>query len=606
VADSAPGEVTLLRHGPPFTDAAAYHRLARELKARSGPRPLRVALLASYTLGFIEPFLRVELGRLGVDVDLFIGGYGEVESLWLDESSALHAFQPEVVVVALRLEDMSPDAAIRVVDASGTSLRSAFDALVQRLSALLQARAGDGAGARWTTLVANFAPVAPSPFGVGDASVAASRQEAFAAANHALREAVSAVGGAYVWDYAGLVAAHGAGAWRDDRLWFLGRIPVAAAHHPATAQHLARTVRAAVQPSAKVLVLDLDNTLWGGVVGDDGVEALKVGDDYPGNVFKAVQRHARGLRDRGVLLAIASKNDEVVARDAFARHPEFLLRWDDFAAHAVSWEPKSVGIARMAEQLGLGLDAFVFLDDNPVERAEVQSMLPAVHVIDVEPWGSLPRALAAVPWFDQLAASAEDLRRASQYAEERERQMVASAYGTVEEYLASLDLTAQAMATTALERQRVAQLIAKTNQFNLTLRRPSEAQVTEWMATPDTHRVLHMRLADRFGDQGIIAAAVLARHDETARIEVFVMSCRVMNRRAEHAFLSFAADVARAWGCTRLLGEFVPGPRNSVVADLYPSLGFDPEPAETATNAACFGIRLTDAALPWPAAIRRT
>ncbi|MCA2993194.1 HAD-IIIC family phosphatase [Gemmatimonas sp.] len=606
--DHAPGEAASLRHGPPFTDASAYHRLARELKVRGGTRPLRVALLASFTFGFIEPFLRVELGRLGLDVDLFIGGYGEVESLWLDESSALHAFQPDVVVVAVRLEDMSPDAAIRVADATGATLRSSFDALVQRLSALLQARAGDGAGTagRWTTLVANFAPVAASPFGVGDASVAASRQEAVAYANHSLREAVSAVGGAYVWDYAGLVAAHGAGVWRDDRLWFLGRIPVAATHHPAAAQHLARTIRAAVQPSAKVLVLDLDNTLWGGVVGDDGVEALKVGDDYPGNVFKAVQRHARGLRDRGVLLAIASKNDEEVVRDAFARHPEFLLRWDDFAAHAVSWEPKSAGLARMAEQLGLGLDALVFLDDNPVERAEVQSMLPAVRVIDVEPWGSLPRALAAAPWFDQLAASAEDLRRASQYAEERQRQTVAGAYATVEEYLGSLELTAQAMATSALERQRVAQLIAKTNQFNLTLRRPSEAQVTEWMSTPDTHRVLHMRLADRFGDHGIIAAAVLARHGETARIEVLVMSCRVMNRRAEHAFLSFAAEVARQWGCTRLLGEYVPGPRNSVVADLYPALGFEPEPAMPTTDTMCFGVALTDTALPWPAAIRRT
>jgi FkbH-like protein len=323
-------------------------------------------------------------------------------------------------------------------------------------------------------------------------------------------------------------------------------------------------------------------------------------------VFKAVQRHARGLRDRGVLLAIASKNDEEVVRDAFARHPEFLLRWDDFAAHAVSWEPKSAGLARMAEQLGLGLDALVFLDDNPVERAEVQSMLPAVRVIDVEPWGSLPRALAAAPWFDQLAASAEDLRRASQYAEERQRQTVAGAYATVEEYLGSLELTAQAMATSALERQRVAQLIAKTNQFNLTLRRPSEAQVTEWMSTPDTHRVLHMRLADRFGDHGIIAAAVLARHGETARIEVLVMSCRVMNRRAEHAFLSFAAEVARQWGCTRLLGEYVPGPRNSVVADLYPALGFEPEPAMPTTDTMCFGVALTDTALPWPAAIRRT
>ena len=602
MADTEARVADLLSYGPPLADAASYHRHARALAASPVERPLRVAVLSSYTIGFLEPFLKVELQRLGSASALYVGGFGEIESLWLDRSSALHAFQPDVVVLALRLEDMRPDATIRVEDMTGDALREAYGTVTSRVQALLEA---PGAPVGWTTLVANFAASGESVFGVGDGSVATSRQLAASAANAQLRECVVRHAGAYVWDYAGLVAARGAAQWRDDRLWFLGRIPVAAAHHGAMAQHLARTIRAATQPSAKVLVLDLDNTLWGGVVGDDGVEGLKLGDDYPGNVFKAVQRLARGLRDRGVLLVIASKNDQEVAREAIETHPEMLLRWDDFAAHAISWGPKSAGIAAMAEQLGLGLDAFVFLDDNPVERAEVQSVLPTVKIIDVEAWGTLPRALSACPWFDQLAASTEDFQRAAQYAAERQRQSASEAHGSLEDYLASLGLEAVVAETTALERQRVAQLFAKTNQFNLTLRRPPEAVIGTWMGLPDERRVLHMRLADRFGDHGIIATAVLVRDGEDAVIDAFVMSCRVMNRRAEHAFLAYLAEIAEAWGCVRLVGDFVPGPRNSVVQDLYPSLGFTADGAGSAEAAQRYVLALAERALTWPSLVQR-
>jgi FkbH-like protein len=556
---------------------------------------LRVAVLSTFTAAFLEPFLRVELARLGLPPELFVGGYGEMESLVLDPSSRLHRFAPDVVVLAIRPEDMAPDAIYRVSTTTGEEYEGQLSAWLERLAGLLSP---NGVRPRWLSLVAN-ASVPEPVLGIGDAALAESRTALTAAANSRLQALTARMGGAYVWDYAGLVRSRGSEGWRDDRLWFLGRIPVAAPHHGAMAQHLARTVRAATQPRAKVLVLDLDNTLWGGVLGDDGVEGIKVGDDYPGNLYRQVQRQARTLRDRGILLTIASKNDLEPVQDAFARHPEFLLRWEDFAAHAVSWGPKSQGIAEMAQTLGLGLDAFVFLDDNPVERAEVAASLPEVRIIDVEPWGSLHRALAQCPWFDQVSSSAEDLQRAAQYAVERQREALAASHGSLDEFLVSLDLTATISPTSTVERGRVAQLLAKTNQFNLTLRRHSEAQVAAFLETPDRSHVVHMRLADRFGDHGIIAAAVLLRDGEQAIIDSFVMSCRVMNRYAEHALLAYLGEVARSWGGRTLVGEYVSGPRNGMVAGFYASNGF------SSVGEHRWELALDVGVPEWPSPVRR-
>ncbi len=590
-----------LEYGPPLPDVAQYHRISRALKTDAEGRMLRVAVLSSCTMGFLEPFLRVELRRLGVPAELFFGGFGEIESLVLDPASALHRYQPDLVVVALRPEDMFPDLVARIGSEDGHEFAGALTSVIDRVRGLLQSIA---AQARWTTLVANFAVPEPAAFGLGDASVHGSRSALVAQANHQLHATVCETPGAFVWDYAGLVRAQGSDRWRDDRLWFLGRIPVAGTHHPAMAQHLARTIRAAMYPMAKVLVLDLDNTLWGGVLGDDGIHGIKMGDDYPGNVFKALQRQVLALRDRGVLLAISSKNDEALVREAFAVHPDLLLRWSDFAAHQVGWGPKSTGIAAMAHALGFGLDAVVFLDDNPVERAEVRQHVPAVKVIEFEAWGSLHRALAACPWFDQLATSAEDRQRATLYANERQRQTLATTHQSVDDYLASLEMTAVVATTTPVERARVAQLIGKTNQFNLTLRRYPEATLAGWIDDSPDHRIAHMRLADRFGDHGIIAAAVLTRAAKRAVIDVFVMSCRVMNRQAELAFLAFLVELARDWGCDELTGEFVSGPRNQIVEDWYRSVGFAPLDASEA-GVARWHLPLSESTLAWPAVIAR-
>lgn len=577
-----------------------YHRLARELGTDAESRqPLRVAFLSTCTLEFVRPFLIVEGARAGFALTPTFGPFGQIEQQIVDPSSSLHAATPDAIVMVLRPEDISPDAAFRPSPRGDAPVRAKLKELVARIGEAVERLRATSAA---PILVANFAEPPVAPLGPFEANVPDSLALALAEANGALRERLAGIPNAIVWDLAGLVRHVGSATWRDDRLWAMARVPVAVAHQPALAAHLVRTLRATQRPPAKCIVLDLDNTLWGGVIGDDGLSGIQLGDDYPGNAFKSFQRALLALADRGILLAVASKNDHAVAEEAFRRHPEMLIRWEDLAATQINWGPKSVGIRAIARELNIGSDQLVFFDDNPVERAEVQLGAPEVLVADV-PTDPLRyvEALGALPWFDQIAVSDEDRRRTELYRQRREAADAEQSFATVEDFLASLEMTAQVGGWSAETRARIVQLIGKTNQFNLTTRRYSEADL-EAGATDPHQAIAWIRVADRFGDQGLIGVAILRVTADVGVVDTFLMSCRVMNRRVEHALMSVIADHARRLGCRELRGQYIPTAKNGMVREFYPSLGFTPLPGEPGW----FSCALGAGVLPWPDVIRRT
>jgi len=579
---------------------AEYVRLARELAAapRADALPQRVAILASHTFEFIRPFLVVEGAQLGLAITPYFAPFGQFEQALAAPLTPDHAAGPDALVLAMRPEDLDPDAVVRFYATGGKRLGALLDEMVERLvscARMFRDRA-DG-----PVLVANFAMPALLPLGPLDANSEGTLTYALAAANAQLRARLATVPGALVWDYAGLVAGAGAATWTDARTWSLARVAVASANQPRLAAHLARTLRAARRPAAKCLVLDLDETLWGGIVGDDGMRGLKLGDEHPGSAFKAFQRQALALRDRGVLLAVASKNDLDVAKQVFLEHPEMLIKWEDLAAVRINWAPKSVNIREMAAELNIGADAMVFFDDNPVERAEVRANAPEVTVIEV-PTDPLqyPAALHASPAFDQVALSDEDRSRAAMYQVERQRRSLEEATSDPTEFLRSLEMVAvvgEASPTTAA---RIGQLIGKTNQFNLTTRRYTDAELAELVESPRA-TVAWLRLNDKFGDQGLVAVGVLRTNGTTGLLDTVLMSCRVMNRGVERALLSYLAEHARRLGCRELIGEYLPTKKNAMVRELYPSLGFESMDTEGRT----FRLDLTKSSLEWPDVIRR-
>lgn len=578
---------------------AEYMSLARALagdpEARERLQPVRLVLLSSFTTTLFEPYLKVEAARHGFLVDIHHGGFGQFEQALLGDEWRSPSGAPEVLVVMMRLEDLHPDVGYRIY-ADGPD--EAFDALsanvLSRIESTLSMFRERSKGA---ALVANFC-LPDSRLGpVFDANLPGSLTYKVQALNRALQERVSKRGGCHLWDYAGLVASAGSARWTDPRLWALSRTPVSAANQPVLARHLARTLRGALKPAAKCLVLDLDNTVWGSVIGDDGVGGIHLGDEHPGKAFKELQRAALGLRDRGILLAICSKNDAAVVHDALANHPEMLLKLKDFAATRINWSPKSKNLREIATELNIGLDSLVFFDDNPVERAEVREGAPEVHVVEVPPDPALyVRALCDVVAFDVPALTAEDRLRAQSYQAQIERRESEAQAGSLGEFLPSLQMEVEIGSWSEMTAQRIAQLVIKTNQFNTTTRRVTEAELAALHeAGPG---VYWLRLTDRYGDMGLIAVGVLTKHGTDAVVHSFVLSCRAANRAIEQTMLAYLAKKARAAGCARLIGEFIPTAKNSPVVDMYPKLGFTSEGETDGVTRYAYDLGKDDLVIP--------
>jgi FkbH-like protein len=564
IRESQPGGLTLRE----------YQSLARNLsEARLPLDPVRVVFLASYTTQVLEAYLRVEGARHGFAVDVHHGAFGQFEqelaaAAWMgrdDDDPAL--------VLAMRLEDLHPGIQHRFYARDGTH-ESLIAALLERIDGLITTFRQRSAG---PVMVANFAPPEPPPLRLFDAGTPGSLTLLVSDLNRRLADRLASQPGCHVWDYAGLVAGAGRTGWTDPRLWALGRIPVAAHHQPVLAAHLMRTLRATLRPSAKCLVVDLDGVLWGGVLGDDGVEGLELGDEHPGLAHKEFQRAILGLRDRGILLAICSKNDEELARQAITTHPEMIVSLADFAALRINWSAKSANLREIADELSVGLDSIVFFDDNSFERGEVARALPMVCVptVPADPVEYV-RALADVAVFDASGVTSEDRGRAVSYQASRNRRVESQDTSSIESFLASLEMRASIGSLGPLTSQRIAQLVAKTNQFNLTTRRQSQAEL-EMVARSDDQAVYWLRLADRHGDLGLIAVAVVRFEYPDAVIHNLVLSCRAANRGVEQTLVAHVAEVARARGCANLVGEYIPTARNHVVAGLYSELGFEPE-----------------------------
>lgn len=583
---------------------AAYAGLARRIRAGELPalRPLRVALLASHTLGFLEPYLVVEGARAGFLIECYFGPFGQFEQEVLDPASGLWAFKPDVLVMNLQPTDADPDLAARFYAAGGDA-PTRLTRVVQRLAECARQFRSRSAA---PILVANLAPVRHAPLGPFDTNTTGSFSALLSRANEELPGALHAVPDAVVWDYHGLVTECGLANWTDPRLVALARIPVAAACHPPLATHLVRAIRAIKGRPAKCLVLDLDNTIWGGVIGDDGLAGIQLGDDFPGSAFKALQRAALGLRDRGILLAIVSKNNQEVVDEAFATHPEMLIRPADVAAWRVNWNPKSGNIRAIAEELNIGADALVFFDDNPVERAEVLANAPEVRVIDVpiDPLAYVG-ALLDSGHFDVTGLSDEDRRRGDLYREDKLRQELETTAASPEDFLRNLEMIAEVGRADQRTLGRITQLLGKTNQFNLTTRRHSGAELEAMTRDPNTV-VAWLRLTDRFGDQGLVGVGIVRTAGETATIDTFLMSCRVMNRQVEHALTAYLVEGARRAGARRVIGEYIPTAKNKMVARLYDDLGFarlesvsQPEPKDS------YLLDLTTGGFEWPSIIQR-
>ena len=543
-------------------------------KARSEGAPLdpltpfRLAVLSNSTMDMLLPSLVGSAARHGIALEVIQPSYDQVAQEALTPDSKVNSSKPDAVLFALDYRALPLKLSLGDAEASS--------ATVQGVLGYLQAlREGIKANSNAVCIFQTFAPPAEPLFGSLDRLLPGTLRSLIDAINLELCTYVLSSGDVLL-DVASLAETVGLAEWHDPVMWNLGKFPFSAELIPLYGDHVARIVAAIRGKSAKVLVLDLDNTVWGGVIGDDGLEGIQIAQgDARGEAHLAVQRLALDLRRRGIVLAVSSKNTDAVAREPFEKHSEMLLKLDHIAVFQANWNDKATNIQAIAEELSLGLDAMVFLDDNPVERGLVRRLLPQVSVPELpEDPAGYARTLGAAGYFEAIAFASEDLKRAGYYQDNAKRASLQKQVGGVDAYLASLDMSITFQPFDATGRARIVQLINKSNQYNLTTRRYTDPEVTAAENDPEVF-TLQVRLADIFGDNGMISV-VICRPGEarTWEIDTWLMSCRVLGRRVEHMILRELLDHARAAGIEKLLGTYRPTEKNKLVIDHYSKLGF--------------------------------
>jgi FkbH-like protein len=379
-----------------------------------------------------------------------------------------------------------------------------------------------------------------------------------------------------MWDLAALASRVGGDCWFDVIRFHEAKLPFRFELAPLVADHLCRTLAAISGKSCRALVLDLDDTLWGGVVGDDGIAGIRLGQNSAeGEAYVAFQRFLLNLRQRGIVLAVCSKNSEAIAREPFQHHPEMLLREEHFAVFQTNWLDKAANLRVIAETLGLGLESIAFADDNPAERARVRQELPLVSVIELgsEP-AFYPARIADSGVFDHLPLNSDDRLRADSYRRRASGAALAATIDNYDDYLRSLKMTISVSRFDAIGRSRIAQLINKSNQFNLTTRRYSETDVRRIEENPGEFLCWQVRLDDAFGQHGIISVLIVRKLAKVWTIDTWLMSCRVLTRGVEETLMNMLMQDAREAGVQAVIGEYIPASRNALVADLYSRMGF--------------------------------
>ncbi len=558
------------------------------------PGAPRVALVGDVSLQILAPLLRLELAERGLPVALWEAPFGGLMQQALDPGSHLRHFGPDVIVVVLAAEGLR-DRYFRRADGPGF-VNEVLDETRALWGGLQRGKAG-------AIVQTTFVPPMERPFGsYGHRLGTATFGGAIAEINARLRAAAQETPGVFLADIDNLASDVGRQQFLDRRHWVLAHALCAPDLLPRVARRLAAIVGATQGRVVKCVVCDLDNTLWGGIVAEDGIEGLALGDLDEGDVFRDFQWFLKSLRNRGVLLAVCSKNDEVVARRVFREHPGMVLTEADIAAFVANWEDKATNIRRIQQRLNIGLDSMVFLDDSTFERNLVRSLLPDVVVPELpEDPAYYLSTIESLDLFETTTHSAEDALRTDSYLQEERRQQAAAQAGSLEGYLQALETTAIVGRFSPTTIGRVAQLLQRSNQFNLTTRRYTEADCRNLADDPAT-LPFWVRVSDRFGDFGIVAVVIARRRETTLEIDTFAMSCRVLQRGVERLAIDTVFEAAARMGLLSVTGIYRPTAKNGMVESFYRDLGFA---AAGEIDGAQIWVANTDGWVPGRAAIRR-
>lgn len=552
-----------------YTLQTRYASLLKEMNpATLGLQKIKIALLGTSTLDLFASVFRYWLAEEGFDAEVFIGDFGIIHQAVLDRSSRLYEFEPEIIWLFTSHRD------VRLQLDSGSSLSAVEEAVKRAVGEYASLWDAIRENSSAYVLQNNCDIHMSRVFGNFEGSVSWSHTSLLRLFNIEL--AKTAGPGRVIFDIDYLSSLVGKKYWYDARYWYHSKHAFNINCTGMVAYHGAKLIGAIRGKSKKCIVLDLDNTLWGGVVADDGLEGIRLGDGSEGEAYVAFQQYLKLLKDRGILLAVSSKNDEDSAKEPFLKHPETKLRLDDFVVFRANWKNKADNIRDIAATLNIGLDSLVFVDDNPAERALVRMELPMVVVPEMpeDPADYIP-VLANGGYFETVAYSGEDQTRHASYKENASRNAFQANFTNMEEYLENLGMTAVVGVFDELNIPRIAQLINKSNQFHLTTTRYTEADIMRFQNDPQKI-CRYFKLKDRFGDYGLVSAVILEAGGGGAGlfIDTWAMSCRVLSRGLEEFIMDEILSIAAGIQAGKIYGRYIPTKKNKLVAGLYGHLNF--------------------------------
>lgn len=549
-----------------------YMSLANQSETSELPI-LRVAILRNYTVEPLLPLIRGMNFLRGFRTEFVLFDLNVIEGEVFNPGSRLYSERFDLGLLFLFLEPLSERLFYHHSTLSAQEIETETQEVLSKVSSLvLQFRKLS----KTPILISNF--VSGSSRDLGTLETAGIRRglsQSLAEMNKSLLQVFRDYPGVYCLDLQSLVLLRGVKNSLDDRQWYISMQPYTRDFLIDTSNEITRMLFATQGISKKCIVLDCDNTLWGGIVGEDGLNGIKLGGGFPGIAYKNFQRVLFNLSRRGVLLALCSKNNEADVLEVFDSHSDMVLRRDHLSAWRINWQDKATNISELAKELNLGLESFVFVDDNAVECGWVKSQLPEVSVVHLDgaPTDYISKLLSP-GFFDTVTFSEEDRTRSDQYVKDRQRQDLQKTAGSYEGYLRSLGMTISVSAESAPYIGRVSQLTQKTNQFNLTTKRYTEPEIAERI-TSEKHQVYHVVLKDKISDLGLIGVAIVEDQEDSAVIDTLLLSCRVLARGVEDFVLKRVINDAFLRGKNKVIGRYLPTKKNSQVAGFYASFGFN-------------------------------
>ncbi len=504
----------------------------------------------------------------GLGLYVFDADYNQIDAQVMDPASELYTFAPNAVLIQMCTEKLYEAFCTCPVDRRASFAEDTYG----RIRGIWEQINAHGSV---NIFQCNFPLMDDGCFGQYGNKVPGSFLFQQRKLNYLLMQGCQEVKNVYVIDLDAIQVACGRGNFSDPKLYYIAKMPISVDALPAVAKSVVDMVQALRGAVKKCVILDLDNTLWGGVIGDEGLSGIQIGELGTGHAFSDFQSWLKELKNRGILLAVCSKNNDQTAKEPFEKHPEMILRLEDFSMFVANWEDKASNIRMIQKTLNIGMDSMVFLDDNPFERNLVRSMIPEITVPELPEDPALYlQYLRSLGLFETASYSAEDMGRTQQYRQQAERVIFESSFQSYDAYLEGLGMKAVSAPFDVFHYPRIAQLTQRSNQFNLRTVRYTEAEM-EALAQDDNHICLYFTLRDKFGDHGLISVVILDKQaDNSLFVSEWLMSCRVLKRGMEEFIIDKIIRTAAENGFQRVIGEYIPTPKNAMVKDLYEKMGF--------------------------------